>query len=184
MPVITDEFNSFKDVGWYSSVYFMTNAIAQLLNGRLYTRYPIKYLYTAAMLFFLVGSFLVLYQGPELHALIDDDVAEGVAALASTFETSSRGVIYEHPAQTLTGQKLANELKATLEEIKKHGARVFDHEAAVTLRAIEQGAREAAARVAGGNGTEYLALMRRLLEVGSAALQKPASAPSSLILPP
>jgi hypothetical protein len=135
-------------------------------------------------LFFLLQSTIARHTPEGLARLLDADVADASGAVAATLETAARGVIYEHPAQTLTGQKLAGELKATLEEIKKHGARVFDHEAAVTLRAIEQGARDAAARAGSGNATEYLELMRRLLEVGSAAPQRPASAPSSLILPP
>jgi hypothetical protein len=132
-------------------------------------------------LFFLLQSTIARHAPEGLARLLDADVADAAGAVAATLETASRGVIYEHAAQTLPGQKLAGELKATLEEIKKHGARVFDHEAAVTLRAIEQGARDVGSA---GNGTTYLELMRRLLEVGGAAPQKPASAASSLILPP
>ena len=61
-----------------------------------------------SQLFFLVTSFLVGYQPPELQPLIDNDIAEAAAALAATLETSVRGVIYEHrpaslPAERLTG---------------------------------------------------------------------------------
>src|SRR6195256_4296581 len=49
-----------------------------------------------SQLFFLIATFLLGYDPPELQPLLDDDVAEGVAALASTFETASRGLIYDH----------------------------------------------------------------------------------------
>ncbi len=132
-------------------------------------------------LFFLFQSTIARHRPDGLARLLDADVAEAAAAVAATLETASRGVIYQHAAQTLPGQKLANELTATLEEIRKHGARVFDHEAAVTLRAIEHGAREPGAD---GSATSYLALMRRLLDVSTAeSVQKPTAAASSLILP-
>jgi len=129
-------------------------------------------------LFFLFQSTITNHTPDGLARLIDADVADAAGAVAATLETASRGVIYEHAAQSLPGQKLAGELKATLEDIQKHGARVFDHEAAVTLRAIEQGARQG-----GGDATSYLALIRRLLEVNTAAAQKSAPATPTLILP-
>src|SRR6185436_12385392 len=51
-----------------------------------------------SQIFFLVTTFIVRYQPPELHSLADIDVAEAAAALAATFETATRGVIYEHQA--------------------------------------------------------------------------------------
>ena len=36
------------------------------------------------------------YEPPEFQAVVDDDVVDAAAALAATFETASRGVIYEH----------------------------------------------------------------------------------------
>src|SRR5690242_11339232 len=47
-------------------------------------------------LLFTVLMFLDRYEPPELQPIVDDDVAETAAALASTFETASRGVIYQH----------------------------------------------------------------------------------------
>src|SRR6185436_15038482 len=48
-----------------------------------------------SQLFFLIATFLARYEAPEFQPLIDDDVGEAAAALASTFETAARGVIYE-----------------------------------------------------------------------------------------
>jgi hypothetical protein len=42
-----------------------------------------------SQLFLLISTFLVRYEAPELQPLIDDDVAEAMAALAATFETSA-----------------------------------------------------------------------------------------------
>jgi hypothetical protein len=49
-----------------------------------------------SQLFILVATFLVRYESPELQRPIDDDVVDALGALASTYETASRGVIYEH----------------------------------------------------------------------------------------
>jgi len=69
-----------------------------------------------AELFFLVSAFIVRYEPPELHPLFDEDVAEGVGALASTFETASRGVIYEHRAASIPGERLSMALKAAVDQ--------------------------------------------------------------------
>ena len=62
--------------------------------------------------------------------------------MAATLETAARGVIYEHTPQCPPAQALANELKTMLDEMREQGAKVYDREAAIALRAIEQGARE------------------------------------------
>jgi hypothetical protein len=131
-------------------------------------------------LFFLFHSAIARHVPDGLTRLLDADVADAASSMAATLETASRGVIYEHPAQSLPGQKLAGELKVMLEEIRKQGARVFDHEAAVTFRAIEQGARQAASQ--GTGDTAYLELMRRLMAL-TPAQQKEEQPSSALILP-
>ncbi|MBI3047106.1 MAG: hypothetical protein HYY76_02235 [Acidobacteria bacterium] len=115
--------------------------------------------------------------------LVDADIAEAAAALASTLETAARGVIYEHTPQSLPAQSLAVALRTTLAQVREQGARVYDGEAAVALRAIEQGARMA--RTADEGATAYLDLVGRLLRVaGPAETARPDSpAPSSLIIP-
>jgi hypothetical protein len=119
-------------------------------------------------LFFLFQSVIARHSPEGFSRLNDDDVADAAAALASTLETAARGVIYEHTAQSPIAQRLANEMKAMLEEIRQKGGTVYDREAAIALRAIEQGAREAR-KAAGGDATTYLTLMGRLLQVNQAA---------------
>jgi hypothetical protein len=134
-------------------------------------------------LFFLFHSVIARHVPDGLARLVDDDVADAAGALAATLETSSRGVIYEHAPKSLPAQKLASELKGLLGAMEQEGARVYDTEAAVTLRAIEAGARQTPAGASGE--TSYLDLMRRLLGArngGSARSSDVRPAPS-LILP-
>jgi hypothetical protein len=134
-------------------------------------------------LFFLFQTVVARHKPEGFARLVDADVADAAATMASTLETSARGIIYEHAATSVVAQRLANELKAMLAEMRSEGATVYDREAAIALRAIEEGAR--AAGKAGGADTAYLALMARLLQVGVAeeATESPAKPASSLILP-
>src|SRR5215212_5045639 len=59
-----------------------------------------------AELFFLIGSFLLRYEPPELQPLVDEDIVDGLGALASTFDTAARGLIYDHRAASLSAERL------------------------------------------------------------------------------
>lgn len=84
----------------------------------------------------LVASFLTRYEPPELSALMDVDVAEAARALASTYETASRGVIYEHRAASIPAERLAAALKPILLEAGKHGGSAFERDATIVLRRL------------------------------------------------
>src|SRR5215212_11773301 len=114
-------------------------------------------------LFFLFQSVIARHQPEGFARLVDGDVADAAASLAATLETAAKGVIYEHATQSTVAQKLARELTALLQQIKEEGAAVYDREAAITLRAIEQGARTVGGP--GATGDDYLALVRRLLQL-------------------
>jgi hypothetical protein len=137
-------------------------------------------------LFFLFHSVIARYVPDGFARLNDDDVAEAAAATAATLETSSRGVIYEHPAASPIAQGLARALTAMLEEVRAQGTKVYDGETAIALRAIEQGARETR-RVAGEDQGAYLALVGRLLPVNRPQERSPGAPqgaqPGSIILP-
>lgn len=135
-------------------------------------------------LFFLFHTAIARHTPEGFSRLRDDDVAQSAGAVAATLETSTRGVIYEHKAQSATAQRLASELTTLLAEIRKQGATVRDGEAAIVLRAIEEGARDTQRATSGGE-TAYLALVGRLLQVRKAARPTEAAAlsGSSLILP-
>jgi hypothetical protein len=132
-------------------------------------------------LFFLFQTLIARHKPEGLVRLLDEDVAAAAAAAAATLETAARGVIYDHTAATLPAQRLTGELRAMLDEMRQAGATVYDREAAIVLRSIEQGARANT----GTGPTAYLELMGRLLQMNQAS--KPDSPPkaqgSSLILP-
>ena len=96
-----------------------------------------------SQLFFLIVTFLARYEPPELQPLIDDDVREAAAALAATFETAARGVIYEHRPASLSAERLMSTLKPLLAEAGKGAGASFERDAAVVLRRVEEAARHA-----------------------------------------
>jgi hypothetical protein len=116
-----------------------------------------------SQLFMAINSFLRTYKPPELQRLIDDDVVEAVAALAGTFETAARGVIYDHRPAGLPADRLVNALKPVLAEAGTHAGSSFDRDAAVVLRRIEQAARESRAADA-SNRCAYIDLLSRVLK--------------------
>jgi hypothetical protein len=115
-------------------------------------------------LFFLFQTAIARHRPEGFSRLNDDDVAAAAGALAATFETAARGVIYEHAPESSVAHRLVNDLKTMLDEMRKQGVKVYEHETAVVLRAIERGARETRTRTNGAD-TAYLALMGRLLHV-------------------
>jgi hypothetical protein len=104
-------------------------------------------------LFALFNAHIARHTPEGFVRLVDDDVADAAAALAATLETAARGVIYEHAAQSLPAQRLATELTALLAQMREQGAKIFDSEAAIALRATERGARQTRTRADGGART-------------------------------
>ena len=135
-----------------------------------------------SQLFFLFQAAIARHKPEALMRTVDSDVLDAAAALASTFETAGRGVIYEHTPQSPTAQALVIALRQVITQAREQGATVYDGEIAIALRAIEQGVKDVAAP---GADTAYLDLMARLLQV-SAKPREPQTkgAPrSALILP-
>ena len=138
-------------------------------------------------LFFLFQTAIARHTPEGFARLNDDDVADAAGSLAATFETAARGVIYEHAAGSTVARRLADDVKVMLEEMRKQGAKVFDHEISVVLRAIERGARETRTQADGATDA-YLTLMGRLLQVNrmNRAADGPhehGSAAGSIVLP-
>src|SRR5688500_6672434 len=138
-------------------------------------------------LFFLLQTAIARHTPEGFARLSDDDVADAAGALASTVETAERGVLYEHAPESPVAGRLAADLKAMLEAMRAQGAKVYDHEIAVVLRAIERGAREVRRQIEGAPDA-YLSLMGRLLHVNrlaqAAGTQPQESRPGrSIVLP-
>ncbi|KAJ7096914.1 major facilitator superfamily domain-containing protein [Mycena epipterygia] len=80
IPKITDEFKSLDDVGWYGSAcVIITTAATQLLFGKFYTLFPVKWVFVCAISIFEVGS-LICGAAPSSNALI---IGRAVAGLGS-----------------------------------------------------------------------------------------------------
>ncbi|KAM3553705.1 hypothetical protein MY1884_006522 [Beauveria asiatica] len=56
VPRITDDFKSQADIGWYGSAYMLTTAAFQLLFGRIYSFYDLKWTFLIAIVLFEIGS--------------------------------------------------------------------------------------------------------------------------------
>ncbi|KFX92422.1 hypothetical protein V490_05391 [Pseudogymnoascus sp. VKM F-3557] len=56
IPRISDEFNSFGDIGWYAGVYALSGCAMQLPIGRFYSFYRPKWVYVTLLSIFIVGS--------------------------------------------------------------------------------------------------------------------------------
>jgi len=138
-----------------------------------------------ARLFLVLATFLARYAPGELQMPIDADVVDACGALAATLETAARGVIYEHRPATLAGERLVSVLKPLLDEAAQ-GRRtaVFERDAAVVLRRVEEAAREAAAAEP-SDRRSFLDLLGRIAQKpeGEAAADPPPAEPSRLILP-
>jgi hypothetical protein len=96
---------------------------------------------TQSKLYLMVTSFFLSYEPAALHPLIDDDVIEAAAAMAGTYETAARGLIFEHRPASLPAERLVAALKPALAELAGTGGSAFERTAAIVLRRIEASAR-------------------------------------------
>ena len=115
-------------------------------------------------IFFVIHTFISRFQ-PDGLSLVDADVAEAAGALAASFETAARGVLYEQQAAAPGAEALRRELKVFLAKIAAEsgaaGSR-FEREVAVVLRGVERGAKHDAPGI-GTGAVDYLTLVARIL---------------------
>lgn len=79
IPQITNDFNSLGDIGWYGSSYMLTAAAFQLLFGRLYRFYDLRWTFLSSIVVFEVGS-VVCAAAPSSPIFI---LGRGIAGLGS-----------------------------------------------------------------------------------------------------
>ncbi len=120
-----------------------------------------------SQLFLMACTFLAHYEPPELHQVLDDDIEAAAAALASTFETAARGVIYEHRPPSPPAERLAAALKPVMLEAGQRGGTAFERDAAVVLRRIEKGVRDVRI-IAPDERRGYLDLVGRVIRMTDA----------------
>ncbi|QIW97144.1 hypothetical protein AMS68_002662 [Peltaster fructicola] len=79
IPRITDEFQAINDVGWYGSAYLLCTCAFQLMYGKLFSFFSIKYVYLGAIVIFEAGSALC-GAAPNSTAFIIGRALAGVGA--------------------------------------------------------------------------------------------------------
>ncbi|KAK4038248.1 major facilitator superfamily domain-containing protein [Parachaetomium inaequale] len=79
VPRISDEFHALGDIGWYGSSYMLTTACAQLLFGRIYKFYDMKWSFLLSIIVFEIGS-AICGAAPNSTAFI---VGRAIAGLGS-----------------------------------------------------------------------------------------------------
>ncbi|KAJ5659856.1 hypothetical protein N7507_006307 [Penicillium longicatenatum] len=79
IPRITDEFHSLGDIGWYGSAYMLASASAQLLFGRIYKFYDMKWVFLSSVVVFEIGS-AVCGAAPTSNAFIAGRAIAGFAS--------------------------------------------------------------------------------------------------------
>ncbi|KAI0107054.1 MFS general substrate transporter [Nemania sp. FL0031] len=79
IPVITTEFNSIKDVGWYGSSFQLALCSTQPLAGKTYILFSKKFVYLTYLAIFEIGS-LVCALAPTSKAFIVGRAVAGVGA--------------------------------------------------------------------------------------------------------
>ncbi|KAK0715091.1 major facilitator superfamily domain-containing protein [Lasiosphaeris hirsuta] len=92
VPKITAEFNSLSDIGWYGSAYMLTSCCFQLMYGKLYAEFSIKWLFLIALAIFEIGS-IVCATAPNSTALI---LGRAIAGLGSAGLLTGSLVILAH----------------------------------------------------------------------------------------
>jgi hypothetical protein len=113
-------------------------------------------------LFFLVqATFLRLADAGEM-AVNDDVVRDTAQALAATYETATKGIIYEHRPSSLPAERLARELKPLLEGKNEQGPVASESDLVNVLRLVERAATDARTALEGGDRA-YLDLVGRLM---------------------
>ncbi len=136
-------------------------------------------------LFFVVqGTFHRLAETREMP-LNDDVIRDTAQALAATYDTASKGIIYEHRPSSLPAERLAHELKPLLEGKDGQGPVASERDLVDVLRRVERAATDARKTLDGGTHA-YLDLVGRLMRSSSGgdAGDSDATAPAKTTDPP
>jgi hypothetical protein len=110
-------------------------------------------------------------------------VAAATDAMAATFETAARGIIYEQRPPSLPAERLTVALKPMFLEAGRGGGSAFERDAAVVLRRLGDVVRDAAVSEP-ANRRAFLDWLARMSQTWRASGPDSASTePSPLIVP-
>jgi len=101
------------------------------------------------------------FKGDRLDAADDRDVVSAAGALASTYETASRGVIYEHRTDSIPAQRMAEGIRELFDQLGWGRPSGFAADAAAVLRRLEERARAVQQR-AGSTPRAFVELAGRM----------------------
>ena len=117
-------------------------------------------------LFFVVQATIHRLAETDEMPVNDDVVRDTAQALAATYETASKGIIYEHRPSSLPAERLARELKPLLEGKDGRGPVASERDLLEVLRRVERAATDARKTLNGGTHA-YLDLVGRVMRSSS-----------------
>lgn len=117
-------------------------------------------------LFFVVQATIHRLTETDEMPVNDDVVRDTAQALAATYETASKGIIYEHRPSSLPAERLARELKPLLEGKDGRGPVANERDLLEVLRRVERAATDARKTLDGG-AHAYLDLVGRVMRSSS-----------------
>jgi hypothetical protein len=139
-------------------------------------------------LFLFSLTLLDRFRGDGLDAASDADAAAAAGTLAATYETASKGLIYEQRPDSIPAQRMADGIKGVFEPLGRGRPSAFAADAAAALRQVEDRVR-AVQRASPGDGRAFLALAGRMARrlgppgaEGAAAGQEPPERGGSPII--
>jgi hypothetical protein len=112
-------------------------------------------------LFLFTLTLVDRFRGEGLDAAGDADAASALAALAGTYETATRGLIYEQRPDSIPAQRMADGIRGAFEQLGRGRPSSFAADAAVVLRQVEDRVK-AVQQAAVGNPRAFLALAERM----------------------
>jgi hypothetical protein len=134
-----------------------------------------------ARLFLLLAATTARHEHDLLQRLVDADIAEACAALASTLETADRGIVYDHVPASLPARRLMAELQALVADVSRNAGSSIGRDAAIALRRIEHAANMI---VAAGVSPGLQELFARVLAPSGSGPDGPLQSPDGLNAPP
>jgi len=116
---------------------------------------------TRQQLFLFTLTLVSRFRGEGLDAASDADAASAAAALAGTYETASKGLIYEQRPDSVPAQRMADGIRGMFERLGHGRPSAFAADAAAVLRQVEDRV-TAVQRAAPGDPRAFLALAERV----------------------